>query len=73
MRIGIGSDFFDYIPDYDTRFAKLKELGFDAVDFNLCKTDTPWYRDEKEMEKYCAEVRAAAEKHGLEIFQMHGP
>ena len=30
MRIGIGSDFLEYIPDYDTRFARLKELGFDA-------------------------------------------
>ncbi len=73
MRIGIGSDFLEYIPDYDTRFARLKELGFDAIDFNLCNTNQPWYQDEKEMERYCADARAAAEKHGLDIFQMHGP
>lgn len=73
MRIGVGSDLLDYIPDYDTRFARMKELGFDAIDFNLCNTNQPWYRDEKEMERYCGEARAAAEKHGLEIFQMHGP
>ena len=73
MRIGIGSDFLEYIPDYDTRFARLKELGFDAIDFNLCNTNQPCYRDEKEMERFCAEAKAAAAKYGLEIFQMHGP
>ena len=73
MRLGIGSDFLEYIPDFDTRFAKLKELGFDAIDFNLCNIQMPWYQDEAEMERYCTEARAAAEKHGLEIFQMHGP
>lgn len=73
MRIGIGSDFLEYIPDYDTRFARLKELGFDAIDFNMCNTKMPWYQDVKEMERHCAEAKAAAEKYGLEIFQMHGP
>ena len=73
MRIGIGSDFLKYIPDLDTRFAKVKALGFDTVDFNLSKTDAPWYQDAKEMERYCAEAREAAAKHGLEIFQIHGP
>ena len=73
MRIGIGSDFLEYIPDYDTRFARLKELGFDAIDFNMCNTQMPWYQDVKEMERHCAEAKAAAAKHGLEIFQMHGP
>ena len=73
MRIGIGSDFLEYIPDLDTRFARLKELGFDAIDFNLCNTNQPWYRDQKEMERFCAAAKAAAAKYGLEIFQIHGP
>ena len=73
MKLSIGSSFLEIIPDFDARFAKLKALGFDAVDFNLSLTDAPCYRDVAQMETLCAEVRAAAEKHGLEIFQVHGP
>lgn len=74
MKLGIGSSFLEsYIPEFDARFAKMKALGFDSVDFNLCRTSAPYYQDVAEMETFCAEVRAAAEKNNLEIFQVHGP
>ncbi len=37
MRIGIGSDFLEYIPDLDTRFAQLKELALMPLT-SICAT-----------------------------------
>ena len=73
MKLSIGSRFLDYIEDMDARFARLKELGFDAMDFNLWQLHQPCYESVEKMEAYCKQARAAAEKNGVEIYQTHGP
>ena len=73
MKLSIGSRFLDHIEDMDARFARLKELGFDAMDFNLWQLHQPCYESVEKMEAYCKQARAAAEKNGIEIYQTHGP
>lgn len=73
MKLSNNSNFFSHIPDWDTRFAKMKELGFDAVDFTLLAIEQPCYESYENMENYCRQVRAAAEKQDIEIYQIHGP
>lgn len=73
MKLSINDTFLSHITDMDARFARLKALGFDAVDFNLCFLDQTCYESVEKMETYCKEVRAAAEKNGVEIYQTHGP
>lgn len=73
MKIGIVSSAANYLPTWDERFAHLKALGYEAVDHGLFDIKQVWYTDDTKLSAHCAEVRAAAEKHGLEISQVHGP
>ncbi|MBE7064771.1 MAG: sugar phosphate isomerase/epimerase [Ruminococcaceae bacterium] len=73
MKIGISGDSLCYLPTVDEKFALIKELGYDAFDYDLSNTNQPHYKDDSLMEEYCQEVRAAAEKYDIEIFQIHGP
>lgn len=73
MRIGICSTAANNLSTYGEQFARLKELGFDALDHGLLDINEPYYKDVTEMEKHCREVREAAEKNDLFIFQVHGP
>ena len=50
MKLSIGSDFLSGIADLDARFAKLKALGFDAVDFDLWQLHQPCYESVEKME-----------------------
>ena len=73
MKIGIVSGAANYLPTWDERFAHLKALGYEAVDHGLDDIGQAWYKDVFLMEAHCKEVRQAAQKHGLEISQVHGP
>ncbi len=55
-------------------YAAIKAHGYDAVDFDLCNTNSPWYTLSDEL----VAERAAAERQllldaGLSICQLHGP
>ena len=73
MKIGIVSGATGYLPTWDERFARLRALGYETVDHGLSDIKQPWYTDDTALQTHCAQVRAAAEKHGLEISQVHGP
>ena len=73
MKVGIVSSAANYLPTWDERFAHLKALGYETVDHGLSDIHQPWYTDDTALQTHCAQVRAAAEKHGLEISQVHGP
>ena len=59
--------------DTENRYQRLRELGYDSVDEDLCRIKDPWYQDVEEMKRTCASRREAAEKNGITISQVHGP
>ena len=71
MKTSIASAYFWYAKTADEKFARMKELGYEAVDESLEETEYPYYKSYEAMENHCKTVRAAADKHGLEISQVH--
>ncbi len=68
MKIGITS-FYGNI-----KYEKLKEYGFDCVDFNMADTDLPIYTlPQYESDALILKEKALAEASGIEISQVHGP
>jgi len=59
--VGIVSSAASYLKLYDERFSHLKELGYDTLDVSLSNMDSDFYKSSTEMEKYCTEIRYAAE------------
>lgn len=58
----------------DRKYQKLREHGFDAVDFNLCNTETHWYSLPWEEARVLLErEKQLADAAGIEIWQAHGP
>lgn len=56
------------------KFLKIKEVGFDGVDYNIYDTDVELYRmSDAELTEKIAQERADAEKAGIIISQVHGP
>lgn len=73
MKIGISCDSLYYLPTVEEKFARVNELGYDAIDYDLTDVNQTYYKDDALMEEHCKKVRAAAEKYDIEIFQIHGP
>lgn len=71
MKIGICRGMARYAGDVDAQYARLKELGFDTTDESLCETESPYYASREAMEEHCKPIREAADKHGIEVFQVH--
>lgn len=73
MRIGTTVKYYDksFGRYGDRMFDKIKELGFDYVDFNLSDTESPFYKEEgiSLLEK----VRKSVDEAGVIINQIHGP
>jgi len=73
MRTGIQTNPFAYLGSYDAQYARIRDLGYDAADVSISDIGAKIYRDTAAMEKHCKEVREAAARNGVEIFQVHGP
>ncbi|MBR5307619.1 MAG: sugar phosphate isomerase/epimerase [Clostridia bacterium] len=76
MKIGISCNYNDLGKIYgDNVYLKLKEFGFDAVDFNgLADTENMYYTlSEAESDKLLLHHKALAAEAGIEISQVHGP
>ena len=71
MKTSIASQYFWYAKTAEEKFARMKELGYEAVDESLEETEYPYYASYEAMENHCKTVRAAADKCGLEISQIH--
>lgn len=70
MKIGMTG-----LPRYgEDKYKKLKEYGFDCIDFGLAETDTVFYMlPEAESDTLLLKHKALAEASGVEINQVHGP
>ena len=72
MKIGIVSRAFDRFGE--TRYPKMKELGFATVDFSMANTETPLYLCSED--EFCRQLsleKAAAQELGITFSQVHGP
>lgn len=74
----IGISFSPYGHTYGRygadKYVKLKEQGYDAVDYNLANTDTAVYAmDERRLQAAMERERRAAAQAGVLISQIHGP
>ncbi len=72
MKTGIIGSAFWYLDTPEERFARMEELGFGTVDESLEETERPYYGSRAAMERHCGPIRAAADRHGIEVFQVHG-
>ena len=76
LRVGIsvdpyGSKYAEYGAD---KYRKIRQHGYDAVDFSIADTDSELYRmDETELKQKLEEEKASASLAGVEISQVHGP
>ena len=58
----------------DEQYKKLKEYGFDCVDFGMANTDAPIYTlPTEESDSLLLKEKALAAEAGIEINQVHGP
>ncbi len=77
MEIGILASTFHktgYGRYGQNTYKKLKELGFDCTDFNICETDTEIYAlPQEESDKILLKEKALADDAGIKINQIHGP
>ncbi len=73
MEISIHSSAY-YGEGYN-RLDKMKEHGYDCVDFNIGDIYTPLYQKltDEEYFDYMRKVKADFDAAGIEIFQVHGP
>ncbi len=72
MKIGIGEGSFKRWGD--ERFQKIKECGYDCVDYGLAGTDAFLYHcDEAELVAILSRERRLIKEAGLSVSQIHGP
>lgn len=76
MKIGISYSIFDkgYGRWMDSKYIKMKEHGFECMDFDMCDTDSLIYTlSEKESDKILLREKQLANEASIEINQAHGP
>lgn len=70
MKLRLGASAGQCEGDYE----RLKKYGYDCADFQMANTnDDLYYCSEEEFVKKLKTVKGYADKHGIEIHQMHGP
>jgi sugar phosphate isomerase/epimerase len=76
MKIGISfNPYGRTYGRYDERkFLKIKQHGYDAVDYNIANTDSELYSvNEDELRRIVNAEKRAAQSAGIQISQIHGP
>ena len=74
MKIGLESAAYFGLYDYDDGFRKLKEHGYDCIDYaELCKRHSDLYTFSADKYRgFLMDIGESADKHGVEITQLHG-
>ncbi len=54
-------------------FCRMRDLGYEAADWDIADTASALYLDDDAAERECRRVREGAEAAGVEIYQAHGP
>ena len=76
MKIGIAyTPFLKHYSRFgEDRYLKMKEHGFDTVDYNTVDTESEWYLlSEDELKLKVAKEKELADSAGIEFHQAHGP
>ena len=77
MKIGVYASTFHkagYGRYGEKAYEKIRELGFDTSDLDICETDLEIYTlPQAESDKIILREKELAEKAGIEINQVHGP
>lgn len=73
IKVGIISTAYFRLEDYEQGMKKMKEHGYDCVDFQefMSMNSLLYAMSDAEFERKLCDIRAAAEKNGLEIYQLH--
>lgn len=72
MKTGMCSQYYERWGKM--RYRKLKEHGYDYVDYDLSDTDKPVYScDGKELEAALRDEKKLMDEAGIEVSQVHGP
>ena len=74
MRIGLESCAYFGLYDYEEGFKKLKAHGYSSIDYaELCKRHSDLYKwSEDQYRGFLTDIGESADKHGVEITQLHG-
>lgn len=75
LRIGIQSNAYFGLENYEKGMALMKEHGYDGFDYQELGSvpNSPLYKmSDEEMQAYLTRVKDSAAKYGLEIHQLHG-
>ena len=74
MRIGLESCAYFGLYDYEEGFKKLKTHGYSSIDYaELCKRHSDLYKwSEDQYRGFLTDIGESADKHGVEITQLHG-
>lgn len=74
MKIGIESPAYFGLYDYEEGFKKLKEHGFECIDYSeLSHRDSDLYTfSQDKFRGFLTDIGEAANKYGIEITQLHG-
>lgn len=75
MKLGLTKGLKDGFTRWgEAQYDKIKELGFDAVDFQLADTNAAPYTMTEEEAKSCLQAeKAAMDAAGISVSQVHGP
>ena len=76
MKIGALLKFYEsgYNRYGDEKYRKIKEHGFDCVDFNIMNTETELYEaTEERFTEILMKEKQLSEEAGIKIHQVHGP
>lgn len=76
MKIGFAIDMITAAEKRwgNEKYKKIKEAGFDCIDYALADTETFVYSlPDGELRAFLAKEKALADEAGIEIWQVHGP
>ncbi|MBP3323712.1 MAG: sugar phosphate isomerase/epimerase [Clostridia bacterium] len=75
MKIGIGFTYNFENPSKNSEMLfKLREVGFDAIDFDMVSTETDFYKlNKEELNKLLDIIKSEIKAAGLFVSQVHGP
>jgi len=76
MKIGINYSQYDHTYERygKEKFLKLRQHGYDAVDYGIAYTGSAWYSaNDAELKQKANAEKCAAHSAGIQISQTHGP
>ncbi len=74
MKIANSTGYFaGRAADPGRMFRHMRDLGYEAADWDIANTSSALYSDDEAAVRECRRVREGAEAAGVEIYQAHGP